>query len=298
MQDGGVVRGPRKAHGLGRIVGRKRKGHHRKSTEVSQSTRPRAMFEFIHQRFLILFLFTWVLLDFPSHVRVSEREKTIQAFSKPTFPFSILGNCISEGVTSLNRTQGEHVLIHLDQNITKETELKLYLVSKNLLLLTISPGESRTTRIIPRKEYEGRLSVPDDKTLMLMSVTSEDSGCYEAHIRSASGKMHIQKFNLTVFGSVNMKFDMKLCIGMFVFVSFIFLIAVCVCCPKIRQNCLKNTRGICRRRRNIQQEEGTEEEGTYNMSHREERRLEEGCEPVHVTSLSDQETETQMRSQG
>ncbi|XP_027711399.1 uncharacterized protein LOC114039309, partial [Vombatus ursinus] len=111
------------------------------------------------------------------------------------------GNFISEGVSSLNRNRGEDVLLHLDPKVGNETQrIKWYFVSKDLLLLAISPGKSRPSWIIPQKEYEGRLSAPDDKSLMLMDVTSEDSGCYEIHISSVSGDIHIQKFNLTVFG--------------------------------------------------------------------------------------------------
>ncbi|XP_072503423.1 uncharacterized protein [Notamacropus eugenii] len=237
------------------------------------------MFEFMHQRFLVLFLLLGVLLYFPCHVR---GEISFVPLPSPGRTEIDTGNCTSKGVTSLHRTQGEHVLIHLGQNITKETELKLYLLSKHLLLLTFSPGESRTTRIIPRKEYEGRLSVPDDKTLMLMSVTSEDSGCYEIAIRSASGNMCIQTFNLTVSESVSTNPWIGLGVGLLMVLFFAFIFLMCFRRPEIYKKCLNNLK-----KRHLQKKEHT-----IRTEPEEERRLEEGCELVQIRFPSDQETQT------
>ncbi|XP_043818330.1 uncharacterized protein LOC122725331 [Dromiciops gliroides] len=108
----------------------------------------------------------------------------------------------SEKMSFLNGTQEDDILLHLDLNIGKNTQLiERNFQSKNLRLLTIYPGESRPRWIIPRKEYKERLSVPDGKSLRIMNLISEDSGCYEAHIKSVSGEIYIEKFNLTVFGT-------------------------------------------------------------------------------------------------
>ncbi|KAM9000307.1 uncharacterized protein ACOB8E_025017 [Sarcophilus harrisii] len=73
---------------------------------------------------------------------------------------------------------------------------------KNLHLLTKWLGKSHTQWIIPQEEYKGRLSAPEGMCLEIMNLTLKDSGCYESHISSISGKIYVEKFNLTVLDAV------------------------------------------------------------------------------------------------
>ncbi|XP_036613480.1 uncharacterized protein LOC118848618 isoform X2 [Trichosurus vulpecula] len=227
------------------------------------------MFDFLGQRWSMCgLLFAWVLLNSFSHVT---------------------GNCTSEVGSSLNGTQGDDVQFHLGPKPGNDTWLiTWYMESKNLVLLTISPGESRQSWINPKKEYEGRLSVASDGSLILKNVNSEDSGLYEAHIKSVSGEICIQKFNLTVFGSMSTESNMNpwswsliVPIPVMTGVLLVVLIVVCVYIQK-RWNCLNTIKAIHRRRRSIPPE----------LNHMEEKRPEEKCALVQMTSLSDQETQT------
>ncbi|XP_020847100.1 uncharacterized protein LOC110211880 isoform X2 [Phascolarctos cinereus] len=225
------------------------------------------------------FLFTWVLLNSCSQVTGPGMTANV------TGTYIDTGNCISEGVPSLNKTEGDDVLFQLHLKVGNETQrIRLYLEPRNLLLLTIYPGENNSSRIIPHKEYEGRLSVADDKSVILLHVTSEDSGCYEIHTSSVSGNINIQKFNLTVFGTVNSESHMNLWIGLATGISVV-LLAIYFFFGKIPQRLLNRIKGIYRRRRNI----------PPVPNDMEERSLEEGDAIVQMASLLDQETQTRTQ---
>ncbi|XP_020837781.1 SLAM family member 6-like isoform X2 [Phascolarctos cinereus] len=186
---------------------------------------------------------------------------------------------ISGKMSSLNRTQGDYVLLCPDSKIGNETLLiKWYFLSKNLSLLTIWSGESSPHWIIPQKEYKGRLSVPDGESLKITNLTPEDSGSYEAHIISVSGEIYIEKFNLTVFGTVTRKSNTNPWIWWSLLGSLVLLVAVwCFLCKVKSSPCkIKDilTRG------NIQ----------AVVYHENERRLEEGLTACPNGFHSDQET--------
>ncbi|XP_072503758.1 SLAM family member 6-like [Notamacropus eugenii] len=130
--------------------------------------------------------------------------RCLRPWALPFVFLQLTGICIaSVKMSSLNRTTKDDVLLCPDLKFGNETMLiKWHFQSKNLVLLTIWSGDSSPRWIIPQKEYKGRLSVPDGKSLKITNLTTEDSGYYEAHIISVSGKIHIESFNLTVFDPV------------------------------------------------------------------------------------------------
>ncbi|XP_043860565.1 uncharacterized protein LOC122755794 [Dromiciops gliroides] len=189
----------------------------------------------------------------------------------------VIGNCISEVGSSLTRTQGNDVLFRLDRKIGNETrQIRWYSESKKLLLFTAYPGKSSQSQITPQKAYVGRLSAPDDNSLKLINLTSEDSGCYKSEVTSVLGETHTQQFNLTVIGTVSTVSNMNLWIWTgIVLGSLAVLILVAYYLRKL-WNCYKTqaTPGNDRGR---------------NMppvpNHMEDRRLEEGFALVQMTSL-------------
>ncbi|XP_043818522.1 uncharacterized protein LOC122725467 isoform X2 [Dromiciops gliroides] len=189
----------------------------------------------------------------------------------------ITGNCISEVGSSLTRTQGNDVLFRLDRKIGNETrQIRWYSESKKLLLLTTYPGKSSQSQIIPQKAYEGRLSAPDDNSLKLINLTSEDSGCYKTEVTSVLGETHTQQFNLTVIGTVSTVSNMNLWIWTVIVPGSLAVLILVAYCLRKRWNCYKTqaTPGNDRGR---------------NMppvpNHMEDRRLEEGCALVQMVSL-------------
>ncbi|XP_074079252.1 uncharacterized protein LOC141513400 [Macrotis lagotis] len=180
-------------------------------------------------------------------------------------------NCNLEMVSSLNRTRGDEVVFHLDSQIGNETQImRWYLESRSLLLLTMSPGKSSPSWIIPQKEYEDRLFAPNDTSLKLINLTPEDSGCYENHVISSSGEIRIQRFNLTVSETVNTESNKNPWIWIIVIV---IAILVLLFFWKQTRNCLF-IKDILRR---------------WNIApvpnQREERRLQEECALFQLTSV-------------
>ncbi|KAM9006314.1 uncharacterized protein ACOB8E_000068 isoform 1-T1 [Sarcophilus harrisii] len=150
----------------------------------------------------------------------------------------IPGICHSEVVTSLKESQGSDTVFSLDSKIGSDTKRIMWIsTSKHLILANSSAGESSPDWIINSKEYKGRLSLLPDKSLMLSNLKTEDSGCYEADIKSFLGVIITQKFNLTVFESDNTEPKMNLQNHSHYFAIFslvVFLLIPCVCYLKRR----------------------------------------------------------------
>ncbi|XP_051849708.1 uncharacterized protein LOC127559754 [Antechinus flavipes] len=141
----------------------------------------------------------------------------------------ITGICNSEVVTPLNISQGRDAVFRLDQNIGNDAQGIMWIfLTQQLILANISAGESSPDRINNSKQYNGRLSLLLDKSLRLSNLTTEDSGCYEADIKSSLGGITTQKFILTVLENESTDLTMVLWI-MAAILGLLFLIAYFIC---------------------------------------------------------------------
>ncbi|XP_074121610.1 uncharacterized protein LOC141541370 [Sminthopsis crassicaudata] len=128
---------------------------------------------------------------------------------------------------------------------------------KQLILANISAPESSTNWLTNNTPFERRLSLLPDNSLMLHNLRVEDSGCYEAEIKSFLGEIITQKFNLTVLENDSANFNKNLGIIMAVIIILLIVLA----CYLSRK--LPGSRFSCFSSRG---EPHTEENGHFQMA--------------------------------
>ncbi|KAM9006315.1 uncharacterized protein ACOB8E_000069 isoform 1-T2 [Sarcophilus harrisii] len=167
----------------------------------------------------------------------------------------VSGICYSEVVSSLNMSQKSDAVFKLDPKIGSDPQRIMWiLTSKHLILANSSAGESSSDWIINSKQYEGRLSLLPDKSLRLRNLKIEDSGCYEADIKSFLGVITIQKFNLMVLETESTKPNVNLWIMVPIVISVLAIVGLIKACVYYQKQ-----RGTHRRRIPHNEENGPEE---------------------------------------